>query len=253
MHPIVMVANFSGNVGKTTLTKNLLLPNIACAQVFAVEDVNAGYGQGEAVQLSAQQTQMLLEQVIEASFSRPVVVDVGASNVSGFFAALAEYEGMQDYIAKVVVPVEPSEKVQVDTVSTLRFLVNNLHFEPAKLVLVPNKVPAKAALNTLMLPVMAEAHRLHVRMTSPVPENNTFQIAASLGMTLPQLAQMDPKALLERSRQRSAEGQDPKEGVRLLLACAGAKKLTALLDALFFELELPDPAPVREPASCLGG
>ena len=101
MNPIIMAANFSGNVGKTTLTRHLLAPNIPDVQIFAVEDVNAGYGQGEAVQLSAEQTLEILERVSEASFTRPVIVDVGASNVSSFIAALSGYENMQQFISKV--------------------------------------------------------------------------------------------------------------------------------------------------------
>lgn len=235
MHPIIMVANFSGNVGKTTLTKNLLLPNITGVRIFAVEDVNAGYGQGEAVQLSAEQTQAILEQVIEASFSSPVIVDVGASNVSNFFAALSGYEGMQEYITKVLVPSEPSEKVQTDTVSTLRYLLDNLGFEPSKLVLVLNKAPAKIPLETVFAPLLAAAREMGVAVAGHVPESDTFQIAANVGMTIHQLSEMDPKVLLAQSKERAAQGGDPKEGVRLMLACASAKKLRGHLEALFFE------------------
>ena len=238
MNPIIMVCNFSGNVGKTTLTKNLLLPNIGDVQIFAVEDVNAGYHQGEAVQLSAEQTQEILEQVVAASFTRPVVVDVGASNVSTFFSALAGYEGMQEYITKVVVPTEPSEKVQTDTVSTLNFLIDNLGFDPNKIALVLNKVPAKIPVDSIYGKLSNSAAELGVFVAGHVPESDTFQIAANLGKTIHELAAMDPKQLLADSKEKAANGGDPKEGVRVMLGAASAKKLKVLLDKLFVDLDI---------------
>lgn len=237
MNPIVLVANFSGNVGKTTITKNLLLPHMAGVRIFAVEDVNAGYNQGEAVQLSAEQTQSILEQVIEASFSSPVVVDVGASNVSIFFAALATYENMQEFIAKVVVPTEPSEKVQTDTLSTLHYLTEKLGFDASKINLVLNKVQPRAP-ETVFAYLMDEAAQMGVFVMGRIPDSETFQIAANMGKTIQELAAMDPKQLLADCKQKAQAGGDPKEGVRLMLAAASAKKLKILLDEIFTALDI---------------
>lgn len=238
MNPIIMVANFSGNVGKTTLTKNLLLPNMLDVRIFAVEDVNAGYNQGEAVQLSAEQTQAILEQVIEASFSSAVIVDVGASNVSNFFAALLSYENMQEFITKVVVPTEPSEKVQTDTLSTLHYLTEQLGFDADKISLVLNKVPTKLPVDVVFGDLVKKAAELGIFAAGEVPESDTFQIAANMGKTIDELAAMDPKQLLADSRARAAEGGDPKEGVRLMLAAASAKKLKVRLDEIFSRLDV---------------
>ena len=40
----IAVINFSGNVGKTTVTHHLLAPRIPGTEVIAVESVNAGHG-----------------------------------------------------------------------------------------------------------------------------------------------------------------------------------------------------------------
>ena len=40
------VINFSGNVGKTTVARHLLLPRIHGAELIAVESVNADGGEG---------------------------------------------------------------------------------------------------------------------------------------------------------------------------------------------------------------
>lgn len=236
MYPIVMVSNFSGNVGKTTITKSLLAPNMLDVRIFAVEDVNAGYGQGEAVQLSAEQTASILEQVIEASLGAPVIVDVGASNVSNFFAALAGYDGMHEYISAVVVPTEPSDKVQTDTVSTLDYLINNLLFDANKISLVLNKVPGKIPAETIFAKTLAHAEKMGVRSAGEIPESETFQVAAALGKTIHELSELNPKELLAQSRVDSEAGKDPKAGVKMMLAAASAKKLRTKLDEVFMAL-----------------
>lgn len=238
MHPIVMVANFSGNVGKTTLTKNLLLPNMPDVSIFAVEDVNAGYNQGEAVQLSAEQTQAILEQVIEASFATPVIVDVGASNVSNFFAALASYENMQDFISKVVVPTEPSDKVQTDTISTLHYLTEKLGFDADKISIILNKIPPKQSAEVVFGDMMKQAAEMGVFVAGAIPESETFQIASTLGLTIAELAGMDPKQLMAESKAKADAGGDPKQGVRIMLAAASAKKLKLAMDQLFAGLDI---------------
>lgn len=236
MFPIVMVTNFSGNVGKTTLTKNLLVPNLPGVKVFAVETVNAGYDQGEAVQLSAEQTRSILEQVIEASMSNPVIVDVGASNVSNFFAALAGYDGMHQFIGRVLIPTEPSEKVQKDTLSTMQYLIETLGFDDSQIMLVLNKVPTRRTADSVFGPLLSAAMDLGVMSYGEVPESDTFQLASSMGKTIHELAAMDPKSILAAAKAKSAEiGGQPSaaSGVQTMLAAASAKKLKVQLDGIF--------------------
>ena len=45
----VAVINFSGNVGKTTIARHLLVPRMAGAELIAVESINADEGQATAI------------------------------------------------------------------------------------------------------------------------------------------------------------------------------------------------------------
>jgi hypothetical protein len=45
----IAVINFSGNVGKTTIARHLLLPRIEGAELFSVESLNAADGEGHAM------------------------------------------------------------------------------------------------------------------------------------------------------------------------------------------------------------
>ncbi|MCM5637725.1 hypothetical protein NEH63_08885, partial [Xanthomonas hortorum pv. pelargonii] len=69
----IAVINFSGNTGKSTVSKHLLYPRLKDAEYIAVESINADEGEGESVrgkQFGALQEQLL---VIDSA-----VIDVGS-------------------------------------------------------------------------------------------------------------------------------------------------------------------------------
>ena len=45
----VAVINFSGNVGKSTIARHLLLPRIETAELIVIESLNADEGLGQAL------------------------------------------------------------------------------------------------------------------------------------------------------------------------------------------------------------
>ena len=237
MHPILLITCYSGNIGKTVISKNVFAPNMQNARIFAVEDINAGYGQGEATQLSGEQTHGILEQAIAASFDTPVIVDVGASNVSIFFETLTGYEGIQEYISRVIVPTDPSDKVQIDTISTLKYLIDELNFDSDKISLLLNKAPSRKSEDQVFGSLVKQAAELGVFVLGTIPENETFQTASKMGKTIHQLAALDPKTILAESKANVEKGGDPKAGVSLMLAAASAKKLKKVLDDIYSRTE----------------
>jgi hypothetical protein len=73
----IAVINFSGNVGKTTIARHLLVPRILGAELIAIERINADEGH-EGRSLRGRQFGELQEymQTVDS-----LVVDIGASNV----------------------------------------------------------------------------------------------------------------------------------------------------------------------------
>lgn len=133
----VAVINFSGNVGKTTVAKQLLAPRMQAPE-FVVESINAGAGDDAGVAErvrgrdfgSLQEALMLLDSA---------VVDVGASNVEDFIKLMAQFEGSHEEFDYYVVPAVSERKQQVDTVNTIRTLAS-LGVAPGKIRLLLNKV-----------------------------------------------------------------------------------------------------------------
>ena len=126
------VINFSGNVGKTTLARHLLLPRIPGAEYIAVESINAG-AEG-ATTLRGNQFSTLQEylQTIDSA-----VVDIGASTVDDFMDLMAQYGGSHEDFDYFIVPTVPDPKQQQDTIATLIDLAR-LGVDPDRLRIVFN-------------------------------------------------------------------------------------------------------------------
>src|SRR6478609_8135852 len=75
-HMKIAVINFSGNVGKTTIARHLLLPRIPGAELIAIESINADENH-DGQSLRGRQFGELQEymQTVDS-----VIVDIGASN-----------------------------------------------------------------------------------------------------------------------------------------------------------------------------
>lgn len=118
----IAVINFSGNVGKTTVARHLLLPRIPGAELIVVESVNAdGGASGDrngspAQSLRGRQFAALQEylQTIDSA-----VVDIGASNVEELLDLMQLYQGSHEDFDCFIVPTVPGPKQQQDTIATL--------------------------------------------------------------------------------------------------------------------------------------
>jgi hypothetical protein len=110
----IAVINFSGNVGKTTVARHLLAPRIPGAEVIAVESLNAGDTEAQA--LRGRQFGELQEylQTVDS-----VVVDIGASNVEDLLALMQRYRGSHEDFDCFIVPTVAALKQQQDTIATL--------------------------------------------------------------------------------------------------------------------------------------
>ena len=93
----IAVINFSGNVGKTTIARHLLLPRMPDARVVSIESINAGQDRDHQDHvIRGRQFAELQEflQVVEH-----VVVDIGASNVEELLALMRRYRGRNWFTA----------------------------------------------------------------------------------------------------------------------------------------------------------
>jgi hypothetical protein len=144
----IAVINFSGNVGKSTIARHLLLPRIPGAELIAIESLNADEGQSQA--LRGRQFGELQEYLQTVA---SVVVDIGASNVEELLGQMQRYRGSHEDFDDFVVPTVPTLKQQLDTIATLVEL-NRIGVPASRLKLVfnmkPDGVTVAQAFDTLL-------------------------------------------------------------------------------------------------------
>jgi hypothetical protein len=145
----IAVINFSGNVGKTTVARHLLVPRIAGAELIAVESINADDGQNQAVRGSQfGQLQEYLQTVDN------VVVDIGASNVEDLLALMRKYRGSHEDFDYFVIPTVPALKQQQDTIATLAELAR-IGIPVSKMKVVFNQIEDDARISELFASLFA--------------------------------------------------------------------------------------------------
>jgi hypothetical protein len=143
------VINFSGNVGKSTLARHLLLPRIASAKLLSIESINADADQ-EHVMRGRQFAE--LQEVLQVFEN--VVVDIGASNVEDLLALMYRYRGSHEDFDAFIVPTVPARKQQQDTIATLAEL-SRLGVPAHRVRLVFNQVEDDSDIESVFEPVLA--------------------------------------------------------------------------------------------------
>lgn len=109
----IAVINFSGNVGKTTISRHLLMPRIPGAELIAIENINADEShRGQS--LRGRQFGELQEYMQTVN---SLIVDIGASNVEDLMALMRRYRGSHEDFDFFVVPTVAARKQQQDTMA----------------------------------------------------------------------------------------------------------------------------------------
>lgn len=229
----IAVINFSGNVGKSTVARHLLLPRLPGATLIAVESVNAGEGQAQS--LRGRQFGELQEYLLTVDSA---VVDIGASNVEEFLTLMHKYQGSHEDFDCFVVPTVPALKQQQDTIATLVELAG-LGVPPARLKLVFNMVDDGVELRQAFDPLLAftsERPIAHANTDCRLGKNEIYARIRDTGRQVSELArdETDYKSLIVR-----AQGRTEKLALAQELATQRlARGVLAELEACFAALVL---------------
>jgi cellulose biosynthesis protein BcsQ len=134
----VAVINFSGNVGKSTISAHLLHPYMGSCPIFSVESLNidtAADGM-EVERIRGKKFGDLQEQLLVLDTA---IIDIGASNVDDFLKMMAKYHGSHEDFDYFLIPVVKEKKQQADTINTIRSLAG-MGIPAKKIKIVFNKL-----------------------------------------------------------------------------------------------------------------
>ena len=196
------VISFSGNVGKSTITRHLLAPRLPGAQVIAVESINAD--DGLAPSLRGAQFGALQEHLQAVD---DVVVDVGASNVEELMRLMHLYRDSHEEFDGFVVPTVPAPKQQQDTIATLVDL-HAVGVPPERIRLVFNMVDDREPLEQTFDSLLAFLELRPIAQANPACRIRLNEVYARIRGTSADLAQIalddtDYKRLIARSSDRA--------------------------------------------------
>ncbi|ATS78475.1 hypothetical protein LN565_14940 [Xanthomonas euvesicatoria pv. euvesicatoria] len=224
----IAVINFSGNTGKSTVSKHLLYPRLKDAEYIAVESINADEGEGDSVrgkQFGALQEQLL---VIDSA-----VIDVGSSNVEDFVKLMRQYRGSHEDMDLFVIPAVKEAKQIKDTIATIQALAA-MGVPAKKIRVVFNKLEADDTVEDAFYPLIAfhqDTKSFTLRPAAAIQYSELFQRLRALNVTIGELVSdtTDYKALL-----REAKTPEDKQAIAAKIS---AKRLAASaqenLDSVF--------------------
>ena len=115
--------NFSGNVGKTTISAHLLKPRMPEAQVYSIESINAGADES-GVDVETMRGKKFGALIDEIMLLNEAIIDIGASNIEDTIKTMMQYSGSHEEIDLFIIPTVKEKKVQVDTINTIKALRN---------------------------------------------------------------------------------------------------------------------------------
>ncbi|CQQ96288.1 Uncharacterised protein [Yersinia enterocolitica] len=212
----IIVMNNSGNVGKTTICQNMLVPRLNGIDVIRVETLNDD-GESTGEKLSADLFDEIFESILS---SENVLVDVGASNVEVFNYKLEnEFVGSHSFIDYFIIPVTPDEKQQRDTISTIKTLID-MGVDIDKIKVVFNRLNVKKDLlkqfETLITSEDLKEYGFSFESETPlIGINNTtlFETLKKANLEYGFIKNVNP----EKLKQEISEAKDAKEKSKLQL------------------------------------
>lgn len=209
----VAVMNFSGNVGKSTVSKYLLQPRIPGATLLAIETINADEGDAQAVR--GNQFGMLQEQLMELDSA---VVDIGASNVEDVMKLMNQYRGSHEDFDAFVIPATKEAKQVRDTISTIRAL-NKMGVAADRIRVVFNRVDPIEDVRTEFAGLFsfhAEHRMFTIVDAATIYYSELYQNLRALGRTVEDLVGDDTDW---RAKLREATDPEERRGIAAIISC----------------------------------
>lgn len=129
-----MVINFSGNVGKSTITKYLLAPRLPECKIYSVESINENEHEGDNIRGNA--LGAILDDMMKYDNA---LLDVGSSNAETVVSLLAKYDGAHEDFDAFIIPVISKPKVISDSIATASALAD-MGVPAEKIIIVLNQI-----------------------------------------------------------------------------------------------------------------
>lgn len=218
----IATISISGNVGKTTLAKNLFYPRLPGADVFEIESLNTGLKLKSASikSLRASSYGALVDSIM---LSESAIIDIGASNIEGVLKEMQELDGSHEDFDYFVIPVVKDRKIIEESVKTA-LLLSGLGVPGEKIKMVFNRFPKDMDLQEVFGQVFKIANdgKFSASKEAVIYENPVYAELNKLEISLHELNEdkTDYRALLK-------EAKNEKEQKHCLAMIANKRRATS--------------------------
>ncbi|MDO8845585.1 StbB family protein [Methylicorpusculum sp.] len=230
----VVVMNYTGTVGKTTIASHLLLPRINNSSIIAVESFNeSAAGIGIKVdQIKADKFKEIFRKIIDTDAP---IIDVGTSNIENFLNGMTRFSATNEEIDFFVIPVTSGTKEQRETISMIMTL-KEFGIPDSKIRLIFNRVESNVEEEFLVLLNYTKKNNIPINNKALIFESELFDELAIKKMTIKKLQEdnKDYRALLRENKEADQKQRDhwiDMYGLKCL-----AKHVSKNLDDCFAEL-----------------
>jgi Flp pilus assembly CpaE family ATPase len=228
----IAVLNFSGNVGKSTISKHLLSPRLNDAPIISVETINSDESDSDNVKGKQfgliQDTLMTLDDA---------VLDIGSSNVEVFIQLMKQYRGSHEDYDYFLIPTTSNFKQQRDTISTIDTL-NSMGIPAKKIRVVFNMVEMDETIESLfygLLEYHASSKSFELRIDAVIHQNEIYGRLKESGKTISEILEdkTDYKAKLKTTTDKEEKINLAKIIGLKRLALGVSEDLDAVFKTLF--------------------
>jgi hypothetical protein len=176
----VAVINFTGNVGKSTISTHLLAPRLK-AELIAVETINSSDGADQTFR--GTEFGELSEHLLRTD---NVVVDIGVSNVEAFAKEMRKFRGSHEDFDFFVVPTVKDIKQQKDTMATIEAL-QAIGVPAKKIRVIFNRLESDESVDSVFYPIAnfhAATKAFTLKPELVIHENEIYNRLKALKKTL---------------------------------------------------------------------
>lgn len=148
---IIATINFTGNVGKSTISRHLLAPRMTNSKIVSIESINSDEADdSEAAAIRGREFGDLIEELM---ISSNVIIDVGASNVEDFIDKMEQHKGSHNVFNCFIIPMVPERKQLKDSIATIVAL-SEIGVPAKNIKVVFNKVDPSDNLDKVFKPII---------------------------------------------------------------------------------------------------
>ena len=228
----IFVLNSSGNVGKSLIAREFFWPRLASSLIIEVETVNKGSKDMTGLNVLQFKTDEDFSTVyLKMMENENVIVDVGASHLSGFWEQMKGFAGIEDLFDFFVVPTVPAEKEMTDTFKTIE-LLRSEGIDEDKIKVIFNKV--KKSVSAEFAVLLAAPFSFNEEFFI-LEKKDLFNDLGFLGKTIKDIYNED----LDSYKDEILSAVTPQEKIKLIkmdLANRQAVKVKEDMDVLFSKI-----------------